>query len=267
MMQTEWAAAAMKLLIWGALMGADIDLPPARYDHPYNGPVRYVYDFPYTTEDGDFMWGYTIPPKRKGGVCVIHLSPIGSVVENQVMTEESLRILIRHEWGHCSGWRHREEAFTLIGRDDPFIVGPENPPPWPRPPSVPPQAQSDRPVEEPDAFITPPGRLCPYGGAAAGCEARPGWHLEEDQIYGDTVAIKDNANPRMRLRNIDTEREWGLLSGNEMASIISGEHNIYDFVRVSYDEDCLRRYHDALRCRSTGVRRMPVVGKSIGVRE
>ena len=52
-----------------------------------------------------------------------------------------------------------------------------------------------------------------------------------------------------------------------MASIISGEHNIYDFVRVSYDEDCLRRYHDALRCRSTGVRRMPVVGKSIGVRE
>jgi len=236
-MTTEWAAAAMKLLLWGALMQADIDLPPAKYDHPYRGPVEYVYDFPLALDDGDYLWGYTVPPKRRGGKCLIHLSPIGSVVTDQVMTEETLRRMIRHETGHCHGWHHK------------------------------PTKSIARPVEEPDAFIPPPGRLCPYGGAAAGCEARPGWHLEEDQIYGDTVAIKDNANPRMRLRNIDTEREWGLLSGNEMASIISGEHNIYDLVRVSYDEDCLRRYHDALRCRSTGVRRMPVAGKSIRVRE
>jgi hypothetical protein len=141
-MMTEWAAATMKLLLWGALMAADIDLPPAKYDHPYAGKVQYVYDFP-VEQDGDFFWSYTVPPRRKGAPCLIHLSPIGSVVGNQVMTEETLRRLIRHETGHCNGWRHREEAFTLIGRDDPFIVGPENPTPWPRPPSVPPAQTTD----------------------------------------------------------------------------------------------------------------------------
>jgi len=105
---TGWAAATMKLLLWGALVAADIDMPPPRYDHPYHGKVQFVYDFPYQTEDGDFMWGYTIPPKRKGSLCLIHLSPIGSVVDNQVMTAESLRMLIRHETGHCNGWRHKE---------------------------------------------------------------------------------------------------------------------------------------------------------------
>jgi hypothetical protein len=44
-MYTEWAAAALKLLVWGALVAADVDLPPPKYDHPYRGPVQYVYDF------------------------------------------------------------------------------------------------------------------------------------------------------------------------------------------------------------------------------
>jgi hypothetical protein len=51
MMQTEWAAAAMKLLVWGALMAADVDLPPPRFDHPYRGEVRFVYDFPLAVDD------------------------------------------------------------------------------------------------------------------------------------------------------------------------------------------------------------------------
>jgi hypothetical protein len=52
-MMTEWAAAAMKLLLWGALMAADIDLPPTKYDHPYRGQVEYAYDFPIAvTADG-----------------------------------------------------------------------------------------------------------------------------------------------------------------------------------------------------------------------
>jgi hypothetical protein len=106
MMTTEWAAAAMKLLLWGALMPGDIDLPPAKYDRPYQGQIEYVYDFPLTTRDGDYLWGYTVPAKRPGGKCLIHLSPIGSVVMNMVMTEEVLLRLIRHETGHCNGWRH-----------------------------------------------------------------------------------------------------------------------------------------------------------------
>lgn len=130
-METTWyTAAALKLLLWGALAAANIDLPPAKYDHPYRGHVQFVYDFPIES-DGDYYWGYTVPPRRPGGKCLIHLSPIGAVIENQVMTEEMLRVLIRHETAHCGGWRHREEA---IGRNDPFIVGPENPPPWPSPP-------------------------------------------------------------------------------------------------------------------------------------
>jgi hypothetical protein len=35
------------------------------------------------------MWGYTVPPRRKGGPCLIHLSPIGTVIENQVVSEQS----------------------------------------------------------------------------------------------------------------------------------------------------------------------------------
>jgi hypothetical protein len=134
-MMTEWAAATMKLLLWGVLMAADIDLPPTRYDHAYRGQVEYVYDFPIAVaEDGqrgysaddDHMWGYTVPPKRRGGKCLIHLSPIGSVVDNQVMTEEMLRVLIRHETGHCNGWRHRAEttertACTDDGREATFL--------------------------------------------------------------------------------------------------------------------------------------------------
>jgi hypothetical protein len=43
-MEATWyAAAAMKLLVWGALVAVDVDLPPPRYDHPYQGRVQYVY--------------------------------------------------------------------------------------------------------------------------------------------------------------------------------------------------------------------------------
>jgi hypothetical protein len=94
-MSTEWAAAAMKLLLWGALMAPDIGLPPAKYDRPYRGHVEYVYDFPLETRDGYFLWGYTGPPRRGGGKCLVHLSPVGSVVQNMVMTKEVLQHLIR----------------------------------------------------------------------------------------------------------------------------------------------------------------------------
>jgi hypothetical protein len=115
-MMTEWAAATMKLLLWGALMAADIDLPPAKYDHPSRGRVEFVYDFPLALNDGDYLWGYTVLPRRRGGICLIHLSPIGSVVTNQVMTEETLRRLIRHETGRCNGWKHDEETATGADR-------------------------------------------------------------------------------------------------------------------------------------------------------
>lgn len=137
-MMTEWAAATMKLLLWGVLMAADIDLPPTRYDHAYRGQVEYVYDFPIAVaEDGqrgysaddDHMWGYTVPPKRRGGKCLIHLSPIGSVVDNQVMTEEMLRVLIRHETAHCNGWRHRDLPAPTTDVRQRFCVSVVEPPP------------------------------------------------------------------------------------------------------------------------------------------
>jgi len=106
MVTTEWAAAAMKLLLWGALSAADINLPPAQYDRPYSGQIEFVYDFPREMADGEYLWGYTVPPRRPGGKCVVHLSPVGSVVDNMVMTKEVLPRLIRHETGHCNGWRH-----------------------------------------------------------------------------------------------------------------------------------------------------------------
>jgi hypothetical protein len=120
-MTAEWVA----LWVAGALVTADIDLPPAKYDHPYRGQVQYVYDFP-RTYNGDLFWGYTVAPQHKGGKCVIHLSPVGSVSGKQVMTEAALERLIRHETAHCNSYRHR---------DDPL--------PWPSPPSVPPTQTTD----------------------------------------------------------------------------------------------------------------------------
>jgi hypothetical protein len=116
LMRTAWAAAALKLMLWGALAPADIDLPPTKYDHPYRGQVEFVYDFPLALSDGEYLWGYTVPAKRPGGKCLVHLSPIGSVVNNEVMTEETLRRLIRHETSHCAGWRHDEETATGADR-------------------------------------------------------------------------------------------------------------------------------------------------------
>jgi hypothetical protein len=113
-MMTEWAAATMKLLLWGALMAAEVDLPPTKYDHPYGGHIEFIYDFPLALDDGDYLWGYTVPPRRRGGKCLVHLSAVGSVVNNQVMTKETLQTLIRHETGHCNGWHHDDERSPRI---------------------------------------------------------------------------------------------------------------------------------------------------------
>jgi len=61
-METTWyTAAALKLLLWGALVAADVDLPPPQYDHPYGGHVEYVYDFPLALGNDEYLWGYTVP--------------------------------------------------------------------------------------------------------------------------------------------------------------------------------------------------------------
>jgi hypothetical protein len=111
MMATGSAAMAMKLLIWGVMTMPIIDMPPRKYDHPYPN-IKYVMDFPLETQDGDIWWGFTEPPLKRGGVCIVHLSPIGSVRGSQVMTEEGLQALVRHETAHCNGWRHAGTAQT-----------------------------------------------------------------------------------------------------------------------------------------------------------
>jgi len=85
--------------------GVTASPPPPRFDKPYAN-VAIVYDLP---RDGG-PWGLTEPPTRPGGRCVIHLAPIGSVLEYkggvEILEEVGLPKLLRHEMGHCRGLIH-----------------------------------------------------------------------------------------------------------------------------------------------------------------
>ena len=77
--------------------------PPAKYDKPYAN-IEIVYDLP-----GDVAgepWGLTEPATRQGGRCVIHLAPLGSILEYdggvEILEPVGLPKLIQHdEMGHC----------------------------------------------------------------------------------------------------------------------------------------------------------------------
>jgi hypothetical protein len=87
--------------------GVTANPPPPKFDKPYAN-VEIVYDLP-----GDWAgepWGWTDVPSRPGSRCVVHLAPLGSVIEYEggveILEEVGLSRLLRHEMGHCNGAQH-----------------------------------------------------------------------------------------------------------------------------------------------------------------
>src|SRR5262245_43487917 len=82
--------------------------PLPKSDKPYAN-VEIVYDLPGDRGSGE-PWGWTDVPSRPGGRCVIHLAPLGSVLEYEggveILEPVGLPSLLRHEHGHCWGLGH-----------------------------------------------------------------------------------------------------------------------------------------------------------------
>jgi len=110
-------AAAGRSMIVDAIMvttfgirGVNPNPPPARYDRPYPN-IKIVHDLPWGHQQEGEVWGWTEIPARAGGLCVIHLVPLGSASEAEgggieVLDAVSLPRLVKHESGHCHGLVH-----------------------------------------------------------------------------------------------------------------------------------------------------------------
>ena len=81
--------------------GTTVSPPPPKYDKAYAN-VEVVFDLPWVEGGG---WGFTEPPARPGGRCVIHVAPLGSALQEEdgveVLEAVGLPRLLRHEYGHC----------------------------------------------------------------------------------------------------------------------------------------------------------------------
>src|SRR6516165_1635600 len=81
--------------------GTTVSPPPSRFDKAYAN-VEVVFDLPWVEGGG---WGFTEPPARPGGRCVIHVAPLGSALQGEdgveVLEAVGLPRLLRHEYGHC----------------------------------------------------------------------------------------------------------------------------------------------------------------------
>jgi hypothetical protein len=82
----------------------DNDAPPKKYDYPYKGDVAIFRDL----DPGWGMWGWTDVRRAKKGTCVIHVVPYGTVDHGEIMDEDALTRVLRHENAHCNGWRHSD---------------------------------------------------------------------------------------------------------------------------------------------------------------
>lgn len=83
-----------------------ITLPPAIYDHSYDGPVietilslSEIKDF--CNAGLDVLACVPFPPNFSGDKCFIYLPKVSFKVSLQ-----DQMLLRRHEIGHCNGWRH-----------------------------------------------------------------------------------------------------------------------------------------------------------------
>jgi len=86
-----------------ALTSVDVEPPPAKYDHPYKGEIAIFHDLDPAGE----MWAWTDPRGLNRGICNIHVVPNGTVDHGQIMDEDALTRVLRHENAHCNGWVHK----------------------------------------------------------------------------------------------------------------------------------------------------------------
>ena len=86
-----------------ALTSADVDAPPKKYDYPYKGDTAIYRDLDPRWK----MWGWTDVRRAKKGTCIIHVVPYGTVDHGEIMDEDALTRVLRHENAHCNGWVHR----------------------------------------------------------------------------------------------------------------------------------------------------------------
>jgi hypothetical protein len=87
-------------------------IPPAQYDKPYSGLL--IEEIVATDEElkkfcgpatpGFYKHGCAFHPKGNNW-CIVYMLPDETLRERGV----SLREVLRHETGHCNGWRHEED--------------------------------------------------------------------------------------------------------------------------------------------------------------
>ena len=85
-----------------ALTSPVVDVPPKKYDFPYKGDTAIYRDLDPRWK----MWGWTDTRQLKKGACIIHVVPYGTVDQGQIMDEDALTRVLRHENAHCNGWKH-----------------------------------------------------------------------------------------------------------------------------------------------------------------
>jgi hypothetical protein len=102
------------------LQGVDIAPPPPGYDREYSN-VEVRDDVP----DNADLFGFTEPPARKGGKCIVHTKRLGQATASEsggwveVFEEVGLMRLLRHEYAHCQHLIHGE-----------LVRGPATPDKW-----------------------------------------------------------------------------------------------------------------------------------------
>jgi hypothetical protein len=87
------------LLATSAFAVDPIQLPPARYDQPFDGPVK-VFARDWNTIEATCGRGRYGCSRIKDGECqvMVPITGIGGVAER------AAELIRRHEIGHCNGW-------------------------------------------------------------------------------------------------------------------------------------------------------------------
>jgi predicted small lipoprotein YifL len=90
-------------------------LPPAKYDHPYDGILRHQ----VLNSQADMRLFCKLPNHfqpliacaiRYNGSCVVYLAPLDEIFEHGI----PLEIILRHEYGHCNGWNGHDGALLWL---------------------------------------------------------------------------------------------------------------------------------------------------------
>jgi hypothetical protein len=108
---------------------AKIEMPPDKFDHAYVGGMQTIFDGPFEHRSGSTdvqklgsekvyrsemepAWSYSYydrKPAKRQPLCVMHLSPVGSIINEQKLDDMSAYVLFLHERAHCNGWGDEDE--------------------------------------------------------------------------------------------------------------------------------------------------------------